>query len=285
MEAIDRFFPGSSLTRSSVLYCYSGYRALPSAKANGSAPWSVGREDMVEVAQSGLATVVSGKLTTSRSLAKRVLDRLTGGSDGVNGWSACRTDQVPIGGGDGADAAGPDGRTASSPALAGYLESLYAKYGSDAHGIIAGTPADESSPPFRGEVRYVCRSEMACTLEDIVERRVAPLSWSSRQRLEYLRRAAPVIRRELEMGRGGVREPSTTTIGATCVDTTPYPTDPPPAPGGSFPGPSAGRPSVPLPRRCSIVVAPRGKGSTCNCSDLRGTSSPRKASVPSHKPG
>ncbi len=200
MEAIDRFFPGSSLTRSSVLYCYSGYRALPSAKASGSAPWSVGREDMVEVAQSGLATVVSGKLTTSRSLAKRVLDRLTGGSDGVNGWSACRTDQVPIGGGDGADAAAPDGRTPSSPALAGYLETLYAKYGADAHGIIAGTPADDSSPPFRGEVRYVCRSEMACTLEDIVERRVAPLSWSSRQRLEYLRRAAPVIRRELEMG-------------------------------------------------------------------------------------
>ena len=49
-------------------------------------------------------------------------------------------------------------------------------------------------------MRYVCRSEMACTLEDIVERRVAPLSWSRRQRLEYLRRAAPVIRRELEMG-------------------------------------------------------------------------------------
>ena len=61
MEAIDRFFPGSSLTRSSVLYCYSGYRALPSAKASGSAPWSVGREDMVEVAQSGLGDGRVGK--------------------------------------------------------------------------------------------------------------------------------------------------------------------------------------------------------------------------------
>ena len=59
--------------------------------------------------------------------------------------------------------------------------------------------ADESGPPSEAEVRYVCRNEMACTLED-VERRVASLSWSLERRLEYLGMAAPVIRRELEMG-------------------------------------------------------------------------------------
>ena len=115
LEAIRRFFPGSSLTRSSVLYCYSGYRALPSPKANRNLPWSVGRDDMVEVAQSGLATVVSGKLTTSRSLAERVLDRLTEGADGMDRWSACRTDRVAIGGADPADAAGPEARASPAP--------------------------------------------------------------------------------------------------------------------------------------------------------------------------
>ena len=198
VEAIRRFFPGSPLTRSSVLYCYSGYRALPSPKANRSLPWSVGRDDMVEVAPSGLATVVSGKLTTSRALAERVLDRLTAGSDGMDRWSACRTDSVPIGGADPADAAGPEVRMPS--ALAGHFEALHARYGPGAREIIAGMTADESGSPFPAEARYVCRNEMACTLEDIVERRVAPLSWSSGQRLEYLRLAAPVIRRELEMG-------------------------------------------------------------------------------------
>ena len=199
LEAIRRFFPGSSLTRSSVLYCYSGYRALPSPKANRSLPWSVGRDDMVEVAQSGLATVVSGKLTTSRSLAERVLDRLTEGADGMDRWSACRTDRVAIGGAGPADAAGPGARASGSGALAGHLETLYARYGPGAREIIAGITADENGPPFQAEVRYVCRNEMACTLEDIVERRVAPLSWSSGQRLEYLRQVAPVIRHELEM--------------------------------------------------------------------------------------
>lgn len=172
IEAIRRFFPGSSLTRWSVLYCYSGYRTLPSLKADRSLPWSVGRDDMVEVAQSGLATVVSGKLTTSRALAERVLDRLADESAAAGRWEACRTDRVPIGGADPGDAAGRE--------------------------TIVGAADDGSGPASPAEVEYVCRSEMACTLED-VERRVAPLSWGRGQRLEYLRSNAPAIRRELEM--------------------------------------------------------------------------------------
>ena len=176
LEAIRRFFPGSPLTPSSVLYCYSGYRALPSPKANRSLPWSVGRDDMFEVAPSGLATVVSGKLTTSRSLAERVLDRLTEGADGAERWSDCRTDRVPIGGADPSDAGGLE--TPDPGAV---------------------TTADGSDPAFDAEVSHACRNEMASTLADI-ERRVAPMSWGLAQRLEYLELAAPAIRRELEMG-------------------------------------------------------------------------------------
>ena len=174
VEAFGRFFPGAQLTRSGVLYCYSGYRALPSPTSDVSLPWSVGRDDIFEVAESGLATVVSGKLTTSRALAERVLDRLTRGSDRRRRWSPCRTDRVPIGSPEGEGAAGPNGRVP-----------------------VAGMTG-ESVPSFEKRVRYACRTEMACTLEDI-ERRVAPLSWSLAQRLEYLRSAAPAIRRELDM--------------------------------------------------------------------------------------
>ncbi len=169
VEAFRRFFPGASLAPSSVLYCYSGYRTLPASNANRGLPWSVGRDDVVEVAHSGLATVVSGKLTTSRALAGRVLDRLT---RGAGRWSACRTGRVPVGG---SDPAGANGR---APAV----EMV----------------ADEAGTSLDAQVLHASRSEMACTLADLA-RRVAPLSWSLAQRLEYPRTAAPVIRRALEM--------------------------------------------------------------------------------------
>ena len=176
VEAFGKFFAGSALAPSSVLYCYSGYRALPSPKADRSLPWSVGRDDMFEIAQSGLATVVSGKLTTSRALAKRVLDRLTQGADGAERWSDCRTDRMPIGGADPSDAGGPETRNPGPV-----------------------TTADGSGPAFDAEVSHACRNEMACTLADI-ERRVAPMSWGLARRLEYLELAAPAIRRELGIG-------------------------------------------------------------------------------------
>ena len=173
VEVFRRFFPGTSLGPPSVLYCYSGYRTLPAPDANRSLPWSVGRDDMVELAESGLATVVSGKLTTSRALAERVLDRLTSGREGANRWLACRTDRVPIG------YPGPAGANGRVP--------------------VAGVTAGESVRSFETQVRHACRNEMACTPADVV-RRVAPLSWSLAQRLEYVATAAPVIRRELDMG-------------------------------------------------------------------------------------
>jgi glycerol-3-phosphate dehydrogenase len=126
----------------------------------------VGRDDIVEVAASGLITVVSGKMTTSRSLAQRVVDRLA--SEARNGatWSDCVTDTVPVGGAD--------------------------------HGVSEGPARLNDTGTLCEEVRFACRNEMACTLDDI-ERRVAPLSWDVDQRLECLRTTASVIREELQI--------------------------------------------------------------------------------------
>src|SRR5215207_11664334 len=53
--------------------------------------------------------------------------------------------------------------------------------------------------PIRAEVRYVCRNEMVCTLEDLLERRAGFLYWSAEQRLERARYGARVIRPELDL--------------------------------------------------------------------------------------
>lgn len=56
-----------------------------------------------------------------------------------------------------------------------------------------------SVDPLQAEVEYVCRGEMVCTLEDLIERRAGFLHWSPEDRLERLRYGAEVIRAELTL--------------------------------------------------------------------------------------
>jgi glycerol-3-phosphate dehydrogenase len=63
--------------------------------------------------------------------------------------------------------------------------------------IHRGLDPDPHAEPLRAEVRYVCRSEMVCTLEDLLERRAGFLYWTAEKRLERLRYGARVICTEL----------------------------------------------------------------------------------------
>jgi glycerol-3-phosphate dehydrogenase len=64
--------------------------------------------------------------------------------------------------------------------------------------IHKGLDPDPHAEPIRAEVKYVCRNEMVCTLEDLLERRAGFLYWNSKQRLERARYGAKVIRAELD---------------------------------------------------------------------------------------
>jgi glycerol-3-phosphate dehydrogenase len=59
--------------------------------------------------------------------------------------------------------------------------------------------ADPTAEPIRAEVQYVCRHEMVCTLEDLIDRRAGFLFWNAEKRLERLRHGAQVIRAELDL--------------------------------------------------------------------------------------
>ena len=59
--------------------------------------------------------------------------------------------------------------------------------------------AGSTGDPVHAEVRYICRSEMVCTLQDLVEQRTGLLSWSNEMRLQRLRDSERVIRDELDM--------------------------------------------------------------------------------------
>jgi glycerol-3-phosphate dehydrogenase len=206
LTALDRFMPEARLGRDKVQFVYSGFRPLLSPKNGATGSAAATREDYIEVSPSGLISVVGGKLTTARIMAVRVLDRVIEGIGAANGWSRCRTHELSIGGTNEAVAEGLAYWVKRYPRLAWYFRILYQRFGCDAHAICAeamaihkGLDPDPRAEPIRAEVRYVCRNEMVCTLEDLLERRAGFLYWSAEKRLERARYGARVIRAELDL--------------------------------------------------------------------------------------
>jgi glycerol-3-phosphate dehydrogenase len=206
LAALDRFMPEAGLDREKVRFVYSGFRPLLSPENSDLNSAAATREDHVEVSPSGLISVLGGKLTTARIMAIRVLNRVIKEMNEASTWSGCRTHKLSIGGTNEAVADGLAYWVKRYPRLAWYFRILYQRYGLDAHKICGeaiaihrGLDSDPNAEPIRAEVRYVCRNEMVCTLEDLLERRAGFLHWNSEQRLERARYGARVIRAELDL--------------------------------------------------------------------------------------
>ncbi|MGH8245929.1 MAG: glycerol-3-phosphate dehydrogenase C-terminal domain-containing protein [Gammaproteobacteria bacterium] len=211
LESLRRFMPQARLGREQVRFVYSGFRPLLS---RGEAQASdASREDHIETAPSGLISVVGGKLTTARLMAIRVLERLLEQIGGQAARRPCRTRELSIGGTNEAVAEGQAYWVRQCPKLTSYIRILYQRYGLDAHDICAeatrifeGRHPDPRADPIRAEVQYVCRHEMVCTVEDLIERRAGFLAWSRETRLQQLRRGAHVIREELGLSEAEFEE-------------------------------------------------------------------------------
>ena len=206
LESLRQFIPDAQLDSEKVQFVYSGFRPLLSTNGQEFDPSSVSREDVIEVAPSGLITVVGGKLSTARLIAIRILDRVMKTISHSGAWSPCKTHMLSIGGTNKEIAEGLAHWVRQCPQLARYFQILYQRYGLDAHNICAeamkiflGGHQDPRAEPIRAEVQYVCRNEMACTLEDLVERRAGFLHWNNEKRLERLRYGARMIHDELDM--------------------------------------------------------------------------------------
>jgi len=206
LESLRLFMPGTHLDSAKVQFIYSGFRPLLSTNGQNPAPSSVSREDVIEVAPSGLITVVGGKLTTARLIAIRVLNCVTKTTNYAGVWSPCQTHKLSIGGANEEVAEGLARWVQRCPQLADSFGTLYQRYGTDANTICAeavktcpGEHRDSRAELICAEIQYICHNEMVCTLEDLVERRAGFLHWNNEARLEHLRYGARVIRNELDM--------------------------------------------------------------------------------------
>jgi len=204
LESLRRFLPEAGLNRDKVQFLYSGFRPLLASPSARGGPAAATREDLIEEAPSGLISVVGGKLTTARRMAARALDRVIDRLGPRPSWRPCSTHKLSLGGTNSEVAEGLARWVKRCPPLAGYFRILHDRYGVDAGQICAeamrielGRREDPETEPIRAEVEYVCRHEMVCTVEDLLERRAGFLYWSPERRLERLRYGENLIQREL----------------------------------------------------------------------------------------
>ena len=156
-----------SLTPGDVLGTYAGLRPLIDTGAGNTA--DVSRDHAVTESESGVLSVIGGKLTEYRYMAEDVIDRavrlrsLTAGP--------CRTRNLPLVG-------APANPVATLRTPVGLPGSLVARYGAEAPNVIAQATCPRPTEPVadgidvtRAEFEYAVTHEGALTVDDILDRR------------------------------------------------------------------------------------------------------------------
>jgi glycerol-3-phosphate dehydrogenase len=177
IDSTNRVIPDARLSRRGVLYSYAGVRPLPFEP--GAEPGEITRRHIVREHEEvgGLLSVIGGKITTWRELAEEVVDAVferLGRKD-----PGCRTDEVPLPGGDVRDFAGfaEDfrGRSALPDRV---VDRLLRVYGTRAAAVLDYIDADERLGRLQGEsdllgaeVLYAFHNELAKTIADVLLRR------------------------------------------------------------------------------------------------------------------
>jgi len=177
-------FPGAKLKRSDVFYFYGGLRPIVEKDTDidvydASRKYEIydhEKDDNVK----GIVTVIGGKYTTSRNLARQVVDMIY--AKLKMDAPECQTDTTPLFDG----ATGPLRRYVDKELKkhakqykAGVIENLVYQYGTE-HGRVLAVaekdaslkePVGKDRPDIMAQVSYAVSDEMALHLDDVVFRR------------------------------------------------------------------------------------------------------------------
>ncbi|MBN1610051.1 MAG: glycerol-3-phosphate dehydrogenase/oxidase [Polyangiaceae bacterium] len=200
LEGVSHYFPGTRLSRDSVVAAFSGLRPLVRADAQHAS--SVSREDRV-FREGSIVTLVGGKLTTYRVMARKALGIVrevlgSSGSD-VPGWPS--PDRAPR----------PPSPREQSTWAARYAmppetcRHLAATYGSAAVEVLERTRTDpslcaplaEGTAEILAQVAHGALAEHAAHLDDTLLRRLQ-VGYLPGRAGEAARRAARVMAQTLD---------------------------------------------------------------------------------------
>lgn len=172
--------------RSDVLSVFAGLRPLAANPANPSSTKEVSRRHKITVSASGLVTIIGGKWTTYRCMAMETVD------------AAARSASLP--------------KRKSTTADLRLLKTAYPGlndrmhiYGDNAGNVrkmMDDNPGwdaklDDCLPYTEAEIRWICRNEMAVTLEDVLARRTRSLLLDAAASVRIAARVSSIMAEEL----------------------------------------------------------------------------------------
>lgn len=177
LASANRAFPEAALTPDDVIAAWAGIRPLAAPAHSGDAN-SASREHLVATGIRGLITVTGGKLTTYRVTARDVVDTVFRAL--ARRSPRVRTDLIPLAGGDLRDL---DAELAAARAATGADDIaawLVRAYGGTWHHVWARTQSNaalaqrlvQGLPYVAAEVVHAVEAEFACTLADVLVRRL-----------------------------------------------------------------------------------------------------------------
>lgn len=172
LRLVQDCFPQLGIAHADIVATWAGLRPLVAQP--GKSPRDTSRHDEIWQGPAGLITIAGGKLSTYRSMADRVMDRVL---SALNRPAApCRTAEVPLPGADPTPAAPPPDLP---PATLARLRWLYGEAGLHELLRLAADdptwldPLAPDLPALRAEVKLAVEQEMALTLADFLDRRSA----------------------------------------------------------------------------------------------------------------
>ena len=203
LRSANAFFPEARLAPKDIVATWAGLRALLATRPDQPAS-AVSREHVIEEGTTGLVTIAGGKLTTHRSMARELVDRvadLLAAADGRPRAPAPPTDRESLPGGEARDLDVLVNAVQAQGAEAATARHLVDAYGSEAAAVMnrvarqraLGTPLAPGRPEIRAEIEHVVEREMAVRLSDVLIRRLHLFYTSADQGLG----AAPAVARQL----------------------------------------------------------------------------------------
>ncbi|KAJ3015291.1 UNVERIFIED_CONTAM: mitochondrial glycerol-3-phosphate dehydrogenase [Siphonaria sp. JEL0065] len=199
--------PGIKVRRGDVLAAWSGIRPLvrdPAAKNTA----ALVRNHMINVSESGLLTIAGGKWTTYRAMAQETID-IAVEKFGLDHATPCVTEKTVL--------VGSEGWTPNMyiKIIQSFgIETEVAKHLADSYGSQAWAVASMASmtgarwpihgkrltpfyPYIEAEVRYAVRREYACTVVDVLARRMRLAMLNAQAAKEVLPRVIEIMSAEL----------------------------------------------------------------------------------------
>ncbi len=212
LQVINQGLPGLNLARDDVEHFYAGLRPLVDTNPNDDEKDSYGASRAAEVFDhasegvDGLLSALGGKWTTSRHLAEQVVDMALEKLDHTG--SKCMTATTPVQGGEITRYAEFEAAALKRlPQLAPEIvRNLARNHGSRMDDVVALaeslgqpellTPLSNETHTIGAQVVYAIRTEMARSLDDILQRRTG-LGTLGHPGHDTIRRIAEICRQEL----------------------------------------------------------------------------------------